>query len=348
MKTNKDNIFKRIRQWLDGMHMFKKWVRIRWALAWWCGLGLLVAFIILGGVTPLIMQNVKTYNVSKEVRDKNLKAELQKARKYDKIEKENLDLKKFKNTSNLKIYKMDLIMRLYDYYKEAGTLQVHYWINKKLFEEVYDGSVASKSLNPSFDKVYFRAYPAEDGAIKTIVIRKNPDVSGAKLEKLIVEEEKRYLNLVYPLVIFGKCKKESNFNKKCESINYKKDKWGAFVLDKAGKKQFKSIDVGIVQMNYCNLCGEDKAKCNSIKNKPIGDGYCTLAWTVAELKKVRPNIASRSVYDIEKNLSLRAIHTEDLIQHYKSWCFIDWEFTGMLKMVMWNTYYPEMFELVGY
>lgn len=149
-------------------------------------------------------------------------------------------------------------------------------------------------------------------------------------------------------MIYGKCKKESNFNKKCESPNFKKDDKGNLILDKNKQKIFKSVDQGIVQMNYCGMCGGDYNKCVSIKNKPIGPGYCTRAWAEKELKAKRPNLAGRDIFDIEKNISLRAIHTEKLIIDKESWMFVDWDFFGMCKRIMWEHYYPEMKQLIGY
>lgn len=338
-----------MRTWrsIKDLHMFSKFIRIRYGLVLWGGLGLFVLYILLFYVAGTAITHIQTWDSNKKTREKTVKIEAEKARKYDSITKENKYLRLSQDSTRFSLYKHDLFLTIYDFYKESGTLQQYHWINISLLEEVFNATISSKSLCPSFDTHYFKVFPAEQNAIKTIIIKKYPRVNGEDLEKIIDSEEKRYLGLVYTLMINSKVKRETNYDKKCESINWKKDRWGKFLLDSKGKKIFKSIDQGIVQMNYCGQCGGDYDKCQSIKNKPIGDGYCTRAWAEKKLKTLRPVIASRDVFDIEKNISLRAVHTEWLISNNQAWMFVDWDFFRMCKTVMWKNYYPEMFKLVG-
>ena len=325
-------IFKKLWKLLDELYIFQRWARIRHGLLLWGIMGLLAAYIIfyqILGSSILYMQMVIT---DKKIEANKIRIEHNKAMKYATIEEENRNLKRWNEEQSFRLYKSDLSLRLYDYYKNAGNLGLtkYYWINKKLFADVYDTAIEFKDLCPSFNKVYFEAFPAEESAIKTIVIRRYPKLSGAELERMIEKEENEYLDLIYVAVEFSKCKAESNFNTKCVSTNYKKDSKGNYILDKDGKKIFSSNDWGIEQINdVCML--------------PAFPDNLILSVT-----KLKPYLKGRDKLDLKMNMAMRSLHTERLIKNRERWMLVDWEFFGMVRRIMWDHYYPEMSKLISY
>lgn len=138
------NIAKKVWQVLENLKIFDRFIRIRWGLMLWGGLGLLAVYIIITYLMASGVLLVETKIVDKQTRDKEIKVGKEKAEKYDDISKENKSLKNWKETKAIEYYKIDLVFRLYEYYKNMGLLQRYYWISRKLFEEVYDSAIRSK------------------------------------------------------------------------------------------------------------------------------------------------------------------------------------------------------------
>jgi len=367
--------FKYIWKILDELYIFEKWVRIRYHFVLYGILGLLASYIIFYQLLSSAVIYVNTLSTNKSTRENVIKVEKQKAKKYDLIEKENKFLREIRERQLFDVYQHDLFMWLYDYYKNHGTLQKWYWINTWVFDQVYTASDKSRNLCPSFAEAYFRMFPAEREYFRHKIKEqyKDQDISAKKFEELEKIEEDKYIKLIFPLHDFAKCKRESNFNQKCKSYNYKMEKSGTFqgwfifkdnsgrharrdsndrsvfyVVDKMGiydkdidgknwKKYLEedlgwerflitdSIDWGIEQMNTVCLEGGNR-----------------------EVAKVRPYLANRDIFDIEKNICMRTIHTEDLIKRHKEWFLVDQDFFWLLRNLMWKRYYPDMSEFVGY
>lgn len=330
-------ILKKFWKYLEDIHLFERFVRVRYGLVLWGGLGLLAIYIIFGYLLSAGVIYVQTISQDKKIREKTIKIEHEKSMKYATIEEENRNLKRWNDDQAFRLYKSDLIFRLYDYYKNAGNLGLakYYWINKKLFLDVYDTSVEMMDLCPSFRTHYFQAFPAEESALKTIVIRRYPKLSGPELELMITKEEGKYLDLAYVLVEFSKCKLESNFNTKAISTNWKKNKDGTYVLDKEGKKIFLSNDWGIEQINDICMMPRDPKVLGAPDNLLVA------------VAKRKPYLKGKDKLDLKMNMAMRSYHTELLIKNKERWLLIDWEFYVMVRQIMWYHYYPEMIKIIG-
>ena len=321
--------------------LFTKFIKIRFVILLWVMLGVLGTYLIFyyfGGLSVIWIDNITTKNrVEKIQADYELRMKPKYRKLQTTVKEQSTQLQDIK----FKLYQKELHMRIYEYYRNYSMFEKWSWVTDNLLDNIYNYSIKWKKLNPSFNRVYFESFPEDEITIEKYVRKKYPGVENVKeLDILMTKEKNDYCDLIFPLVDYSRCRKESNFDKNCISYNYLKDKKGNFILDKTNNKIIISVDEGIEQMNRC-LKTHNMLEIEKAANKKQYDICCTQFAIDAELFYLAPELRARNVFDLEKNIAMRIRHAEHLMNRGDLWCLVNWEFFAVCKKVMLKNYYPE-------